>query len=236
MKNPMINPSNPPEDNAPTQPEITRLSDRTVVMVLELSEKDWADGIPRFIHVSDPRLAAPIVPMLQWAITKGGEELGALPNGPPAQPLGLVGAMDGDDGPFLVALGQREAVVVEPMIRLLAKGWENMVRNPKEVPPQRLREPGHAWVELRGWPVKESLEIREYAGEPPVIHGATLKVELATGVKVTVVREHRDRAELERQCQEIFDAGDVVLSGPMVLMEDEALVVATRWEPVIGLT
>ena len=29
-----------------------------------------------------------------------------------------------------------------------------------------------------------------------------------------------------------FDAGDVVISGPLVLMEDGAMVVATTWEPV----
>ena len=39
-------------------------------------------------------------------------------------------------------------------------------------------------------------------------------------------------AELERQCQEIFDAGDVLISGALALMEDATLVAVGRWEPV----
>ena len=142
--------------------------------------------------------------------------------------------MDGGDGPILVNMNPMEAHVVEPLVRGLRRGRESMVKDPKRPPPKPLRGPGHAWVELRGWPVKGSLEIKEYPDATPATCEATIKVEVATGQIVTVVRRQSDgdRQELERQCQEIFDAGDVVLSGPLLLMEDETLVVATRWEPV----
>ena len=99
-----------------------------------------------------------------------------------------------------------------------------------------LPSPGHAWMEFRGWPVSGSLEIKEYPDETPASCEATLKVELSTGQVVTVLRHRRDgdRQELERQCQGVFDAGDVVVRGPLLLMEDETLVVVTTWEPIVG--
>ena len=51
------------------------------------------------------------------------------------------------------------------------------------------------------------------------------------------MRNHEDRIEIEHQCQEIFGqeifaAGDFVVSGPLLLLEDGPLVIATKWEPV----
>ena len=39
-----------------------------------------------------------------------------------------------------------------------------------------------------------------------------------------------DRAELERKYQEIFDVGDVVVSGRLLLKEYVAMALAARWE------
>jgi len=114
----------------------------------------------------------------------------------------------------------------------------NLDKEPPSTPARPLREPGHAW-ELRGWPVAGSLEIKEikeYAGQTPVTYEANLQVELATGYKVTVLKNHGDRPELERQCQQIFDAGDVVISGPLVIMKDQVLLVPNRWEPSFPCT
>ena len=217
------------------------LGDRTIAVVLEFLEQTLEEfPLPRFIHVSDGVLAAPVAPMLAWSITKGAKEPGALCSGAPVSPLGLVGVMGTEDGPVLVDLDELEAAVVSPLIRKM-QTWTN---GPSDAAPgdtvvpekklqrvQHVRQSGTAQAELRGCPVPGSLEIQDYTGMTPVSYGATMRVESAGG-SCTVMRDHGDRAELERECQEIFDAGDVVVSGPLVFLKDGPLIVATTWEPV----
>ena len=71
--------SNPPEEIVPEEHEPSRLSDRAVVAVLELSEADCEKyRLPGIIHFPE-LFSAPVVPMLQWGVTKGGSELSPRP-------------------------------------------------------------------------------------------------------------------------------------------------------------
>ena len=120
----------------------------------------------------------------------------------------------------------------------LVHGWSQDVDTDflaEEQQPKRMRSPGTAWVEVRGRPIAGSLEIRGCNGMTPVTYEATFQVEVATGARVGLMLDYDDRAELERQCQVIFAAGDVVVSGGLVLLEDGPLVIGTKWEPVISL-
>lgn len=78
----MCKPPNPPEEMVAGSQKGTRLGDRLVVAVLELSEQDREYGLPEFIHLTDV-LAASVVPMLAEAVTQAGVESTPRPSRSP---------------------------------------------------------------------------------------------------------------------------------------------------------
>ena len=91
---------------------------------------------------------------------------------------------------------------------------------------------GTPWVELRGKPIRESLEFLESEGSKPEAYAATLKVNTPRSAEFRLLCVHPDQCELESQCQRIIATGDVVVSGPLLHQEEMHVVIVTGWSQI----